>query len=101
MKGNSSKQIIFDKILKTFDGAFMADEKTLRIPLVEDGTPIEIKVSLTAAKDIVGGGAVSSIAEQDSAFPPPINAAPTKNHHIEATPEEKQRVADLMAKFNL
>lgn len=53
-KGAIAKKEIFDKILAAFPNSFMADEKTLRIPWEENGAPLEIKVTLTAAKDILG-----------------------------------------------
>ena len=53
-KGAIAKKEIFDKLLTVFPGSFMADEKNLRIPYEEEGAPLEIKVTLTAAKDIIG-----------------------------------------------
>lgn len=53
-KGTASKQIIFNKLKEVFPKAFMESDKIMRIPLEEDGTSIEIKVSLTAAKDLLG-----------------------------------------------
>ena len=53
-KGAIAKKEIFDKLLTVFPGSFMANEKTLRIPYEEEGAPLEIKVTLTAAKDIIG-----------------------------------------------
>ena len=59
-KGAISKENIFKKILETFDGSFMQDDKICRIPMVEDGSVVEIKVTLTAAKDVLGAGASSN-----------------------------------------
>ena len=53
-KGSASKEIIFAKMQEMFAGSFMADSKTLRIPMEEDGQVVEIKVTLTAAKDVLG-----------------------------------------------
>ena len=64
-KGSQAKQEVFNKILATFPGSFMQDDKILRIPCQEGGEVVEIKVTLTAAKDILGAGA-SSVAAQDS-----------------------------------
>ena len=36
-KGSASKEIIFAKMQEVFAGSFMADAKTLRIPMEEDG----------------------------------------------------------------
>lgn len=56
VKGASSKKVIIDKILDTFEGSFLCNNgKELRIALMEDGEPVEIKVALTCAKVNVGG----------------------------------------------
>ena len=43
-KGSISKEIIVQKILDTFDGAFKFD-KEIRIPMIEDGAEVQIKVT--------------------------------------------------------
>lgn len=55
-KGQKSKEIIMNQIQEIFDDCFI-DGKDLRINLIEDGEPIQIKLTLTASKTIVGGGA--------------------------------------------
>ena len=80
---------------EVFEGAFVND-KEIRIPFVENGEQIEIKVALTCAKEIIGGGtAPVSVNIAPSAFPTP--AAPAVK--IEATDEEKQRLKELVAKM--
>ena len=91
-KGSSSKEYIFNKILEVFPGAFMVDAKTARIPLVEDGEPIEIKVALTAAKDILGEGADNNIDFEDA-------PAPFQDAIPDLTQEEKDTVKALMKKL--
>ena len=61
-KGSASKEIIFARLLETFEGSFMQDDKVLRIPMTESGETVEIKVTLTAAKDVLGAGASSNRA---------------------------------------
>ena len=56
-KGAESKQTICNKLLEVFPGSFMQDDKILRIPCTEGGDTVEIKVTLTAAKDILGAAA--------------------------------------------
>ena len=93
-KGTSSKQIITDTILKTFEGSFIAaDGKTLRIPMVEDGEVVEIKVTLVAAKDIEGGGAVAEINDSTDAAPVAQNP--------QVTEEEKAKVNKMLENLNL
>ena len=98
-KGSSTKIIVTEKILSTFEGAFIAaDGKTIRLPYIEDGEPIEIKVTLTAAKDIEGSGntSISSPVSKASGFPNPVNKEP-----IKATEEEKKAVNELAMKLGL
>lgn len=61
-KGSASKEIIFARLLETFEGSFMQDDKVLRIPMTESGETVEIKVTLTAAKDVLGAGTSSNRA---------------------------------------
>ena len=51
-RGQLAKQEVMDKILSTFEGSFI-DGKVARIPMYENGELVQIKVQLTAAKDII------------------------------------------------
>jgi hypothetical protein len=98
-KGSESKEKIIAKILEVFPGAFRYD-KELRIPMMEDGAEVQIKVTLTAAKtnverdsDIdIPGAQVESVQFAD---------APTVSTAIEPSEEEKQNVAELVARLGL
>lgn len=93
-KGTESKCIIFNKLKEIYPNSFWEDEnKILRIPMNEGGTPIEIKVTLTAAKNILGNGTV------ESAFP--TASEPVVEKPVEMTEEEKENVATLLASLNL
>lgn len=93
-KGTESKCIIFNKLKEIYPNSFWEDEnKILRIPMNEGGNPIEIKVTLTAAKNILGSGAV------ESAFP--TAPEPVVEKPVEMTEEEKENVATLLASLNL
>ena len=59
-RGNEAKQRIFTKLLEVFPGSFMQDDKILRIVEEENGEVVEIKVTLTAAKDVIGAGVSSN-----------------------------------------
>lgn len=49
-RGAVSKEIITKLILKMFPESFSPDGKELRIPVMENGEEIQIKIALTAAK---------------------------------------------------
>ena len=98
-KGSVSKEIITQKILETCDGAFKYD-KEIRIPIMEDGTEIQIKVTLTCAKTNVESGmdnAIPGTTASTIATPKAID-----NHGIaEVTEEEKQNVLKAMKALGL
>lgn len=57
-KGTVSKTLIGTAILQVFPGSFIdSDGKTIRIPTSIEGEPLEIKLAMTCAKDLVGGSA--------------------------------------------
>ena len=93
-KGSIAKEEIISKILEIFPGAFKY-EKELRIPMVENGEPIQIKVALTAAKNMVSVG-------EDIAMPGEMTASPAPAQlkqdavMVEPTAEEKENVANLL-----
>ena len=98
-KGTDSKNIIFTKLMEVFPDAFWEDAgKILRVPFNEDGSRVEIKVTLTAAKNNLGGEAVSSAFDNT----PIVNNTPSvTTSSIEPTQEEKDNVAKLIASLGL
>lgn len=93
-RGTESKSVIFNKLKEIYPNAFWEDEgKILRIPMNEGGNPIEVKVTLTAAKNILGSGVV------ESAFPAAAETA--IESPVEMTVEEKEKVATLLASLDL
>ena len=93
-RGAEAKQTITDKILQTFEGSFIYG-KEIRVPLQENGERVEIKVTLTCAKENVGGD--SAFAEPQSetsqSAQASVPAAPTE--------QEKANIADLMSRLGL
>ena len=90
-KGTTSKTLIGTALLQIFPGAFIdSDQKTVRIPTNCEGEPLEIKITMTCAKDIVGGQA-SSVTSSNQ--PSPQNK--------EMTEAEVQEVRDLIARLGL
>lgn len=91
-RGSQAKAEITQKILEQFQGSFVYD-KEIRIPILENGEVIQIKVALTAAKVNVENGS-------DTAVPANAPAAvPASSTSI--TEEEKREVADLLASLDL
>ena len=95
-RGTIAKKEVISKLKEVFPDMFEYG-KELRIPMMEDGQRVEIKVALTCAKTNVGGDGVSVTSDgQLSAFPdvPAANTA-------EPTADEKKNIADLMSRLGL
>jgi hypothetical protein len=93
-KGSIAKEAITQKILGTFEGSFVYG-KEIRIPYDEDGNRVEIKVTLTCAKENVGGDSAFTVTEGQSTQPAQasVPAAPTE--------EEKANITNLMQRLGL
>ena len=89
IRGAVAKQGVIDKILEVFPNAFVHD-KTIRIPTMEDGQEIQIKLTLTAAKDLVAPNADKAIPA--AALTPKQPASTISADTIQPTPEEKANV---------
>jgi hypothetical protein len=65
-RGSQAKQEILEKLKETFPNSFMEDAKILRIPWIENGETVEIKIQMTAAKNLLGGsGAAATPATKE------------------------------------
>ena len=93
-RGAWSKEQVWNKILETFNGAFVND-KEIRVPLYENGERVEIKVTLTCAKTNVGDGAANEATQGVEA----AVSAPTEV--LSPSEEEKAQVNNLLAKLGL
>lgn len=103
-KGALAKENIINKILETFEGAFKYD-KEIRIPMMENGEEVQIKVALTCAKTnvdrgedvaIPGASTVKASTTTTSATVSKVSATVA-----EPTEEEKKNVEDLLIKLGL
>ena len=50
VKGSIVKNQVIEQLLKTFEGSFSPDGKEVRIDMVENGNPVQLKVAITAVK---------------------------------------------------
>lgn len=96
IRGAESKSAITQKILDTFDGAFLYD-KEIRIPMNENGEIVQIKCVLTCAKVNVG---TDNNATNISTIENSSNTE-VKTQTIELTEEEKNNVNTLIEKLGL
>lgn len=101
-KGSLAKEEIFSKILEIFDGSFIYNNgKEVRIPWKEGDNLVQIKVTLTCAKDNVsptGDETVNTVIDKEEAS---IGNFPTPKKRTEVTEEEKKNVEDLLSALGL
>ena len=99
-KGAIAKEEVMNKILAAFPGAFKY-EKELRIPMMENGEPLQIKVTLTAAKNMVeAGGDIAmpgvALSTKTPTYTHPEDVQGGFPSLVEPTEEEKKNVANLL-----
>lgn len=104
-KGAQAKIQVMNKLMEVFDGAFLYnDGKELRIPLTENGEQVQIKVTLTCAKDNALPGEMKVTSNESYHFGETLQATVTENKEIkpvEPTAEEKENVKSLLAALGL
>ena len=104
-RGQAAKQEIMATILETFgSNSFLYNNgKEIRVNTQEDGEPVQIKITFTAAKTAVE-------PEDENAIPGALNAtdkvSEVKEEEspktvVEATADEKEAIADLMASLGI
>lgn len=94
-RGSVAKEELTQKILGTFPNAFL-NGKEIRIPMFEGGEEVQIKVTLTAAKENIDVGASpAGVSTSNLQTPDPTADV------VAPSEEEKQTVADLLAKLGL
>ena len=102
-RGSIAKTEIIKKILETFNDSFLID-KEIRIPIMEDGEEIQIKVTLTAAKVNIPNPNVKGVNSSSS------NLSQSNNdlNFVESTPisiqkeptqEEKDRLKEIISQL--
>lgn len=97
-KGSIAKQRIIEKILQTFPESFLYnDGKEIRINESEDGNPVQIKITLTAAKVAVESEKQINTTEQGKTY---IHT-PVENVIDEPSDEEKERLKTLLEKLGI
>ena len=102
-KGTESKYKVFSALREAFPDSFWEEDgKILRVPLDENGTRVEIKVTLTAAKTNMGTGEAANAINPTNSTPVEIPNMPAPiEKSIEPSQEEKENVAKLIASLGL
>lgn len=94
-RGSLAKTLIGTAILQVFPGSFIdSDQKTIRIPTSVEGEPLEIKITMTCAKDVIGGGnggQAGSVATTKQVAP----------QNTEMTDDEIKEIRELITRLGL
>lgn len=99
MKGQITKQKIMNKILEIFPNSFLND-KEIRICDIEDGAEVQIKVTLTAAKEnIEAPGVVKEDKEEVLNFESTAPAQQTITTTLDE--KEKENLKNLMSSIGM
>ena len=92
LKGAKSKETITEIILKSFKGSFVKDKK-IYIPMKEDGQDVQVALTLTCPKNLVNIEESAAALDWSSSTP--------ERKNIDLTPEEKEKIEELIKKLNL
>ncbi len=104
-RGTVAKDWVTQKIIECFgqDQVILVDKK-LYINTKENGEPIQVCLSLTCPKTMVGEEIVAQVATAKTGVDFGAFGAPTEPESVkpaEITPQERQTVIDLMKALNL
>ena len=100
LKGTVLKKEITDKILATFEGRILYnDGKEIRIPGLEDGQELQVKVALTCAKTNVSPNGENALPGEDTITEVLIPNASQAS--VEVTQEEKNNIKKMMEVLGL
>lgn len=101
VRGNVAKEEITRKILEIFSNSFI-NGKEIRIPYQENGEEVQIKVTLTAAKENVDN---PSFATNSAVAPNSVTVSFSQPSFAEVssvpTDEEKENLQKLITKLGL
>ena len=106
-RGDKAKSWITEKITEAFgqDRVILSDKK-IYINTEENGEPIQVCLALTCPKTMVGAAAAEAVAVAKTGvdfgtFAATPTEAPEPYKPAEITPDERQRVQDLMKALGL
>lgn len=104
-RGNESKSVFYNKILEVFPNSFMYNgSKEIRVPFIEDGVEIQLKIVATCAKVNVDCGSDAALPGVSQTKDKPAVSSisnATDSSLIEPTAEEKANVKALMERLGL
>lgn len=97
-RGAFAKEVVTEKILKTFERSFVSG-KEIRIPIEEVGEEVQIKVTLTCAKESIPNPEVIEIDMSNKSVPQTQKVF--TNSDIEFSKNEKDKVNSLLEQLGI
>ena len=67
-KGAVAKAMVLEKALEVFPNSFSPDGKEVRIDMVEDGQPVQIKLTITAVKVAISNQPKNEVTQDSQHF---------------------------------
>lgn len=65
-KGSVVKAELMKKLLDFLPDSFTPDNKEIRVDMVENGLPVQIKITLTAVKNVIANSPESQVINEES-----------------------------------
>lgn len=102
-KGATAKVNVTNKIALAFGDDYIGEvDKKVYVWADDGGERVQIAIAMTCPKNPVEApGATVTVDSAGHNWEEPAASPATSNARAEVTEEEKQRIADMMAKFGL
>lgn len=101
-KGAIAKQEVIKKLQSTFGTDFLGEfDKKVYVQALENGEMVQIAITLTCPKTPVAVSTAPVIKGDRMDFSDEATIIPIGNTNTEITEEERQTVAEMMARFGL
>lgn len=99
IRGTEAKEYITYKIINSFEGSFI-NGKEIRIPYMENGEEVQIKLTLTAAKENVPHDGTINVPTASNDNKKVMNTF-MDSSTVVVTEEEKNNIDKLIKELNL
>lgn len=101
-KGAIAKQEVIKTLQSAFGANFLGEfDKKIYVQASENGEMVQIAISLTCPKNPVAVSNAPVIHGDRMDFSDEATIIPTNNSNTEISDEERQTIADMMARFGL
>ena len=101
-KGTIAKTVVEEKIKQAFGDDYIAVvDKKIYVWADDGGEQVQIAIAMTCPKNPIGPEVGVDVSESGRDWEESAASPVTSTARSEVTEEEKQKIADMMAKFGL